>query len=125
MAASWWLRWPDRLYDSRIFLTCCQLVAPLGFVAVVAGWITTEVGRQPWTVYGLLRTSASVTPTLTGLDVAISLAAYVAVYLLMYPFGIWMMMRLVRKGVMDQPVAAAGGERAARAAFRRGRHRRR
>jgi cytochrome bd ubiquinol oxidase subunit I len=103
VAASWWLRWRDRLYDSAAFLTCCQLVAPLGFVAVLAGWITTEVGRQPWTVYGLLRTSASVTPTLTGLDVAISLAAYVTVYLLMYPFGIWLMARLVRKGVMDVP----------------------
>jgi cytochrome d ubiquinol oxidase subunit I len=107
VVASWWLRWRDRLYDSAAFLTCCQLAAPLGFVAVLAGWITTEVGRQPWTVYGLLRTSASVTPTLTGRDVAISLAAYVLVYLLMYPFGIWAMARLVRKGVMDVPIAAA------------------
>jgi cytochrome bd ubiquinol oxidase subunit I len=106
VGASLWLRRGDRLYDSRLFLLACQFVAPLGFIAVLAGWITTEVGRQPWTVYGLLRTSDSVTPSLTGIDVAISLAAYVVVYLIMYPFGIWMMARLVRRGVMDVSVAA-------------------
>ena len=47
----------------------CQWAAPLGFVAVLAGWTVTEVGRQPWTVYGLLRTAQSVTPSLTGVDV--------------------------------------------------------
>ena len=59
------------------FLRLCQWVAPLGFVAVIAGWITTEVGRQPWTVYGLLRTADSVSPSLTGANVAWSLAFYV------------------------------------------------
>ena len=48
---------------------------PLGFIAVLAGWITTEVGRQPWTVYGLLRTADAVTPSLTGSDVLLSLPA--------------------------------------------------
>ena len=47
---------------------------PLGFIAVVAGWTTTEVGRQPWTVYGVMRTAQSVTPSLTGFDVLLSLA---------------------------------------------------
>ncbi|TGQ24170.1 cytochrome ubiquinol oxidase subunit I, partial [Mesorhizobium sp. M00.F.Ca.ET.220.01.1.1] len=60
VVASWWLRWKGRLYDSVWYLRSCQLVAPLGFVAVLAGWTTTEVGRQPWTVYGLLRTADSV-----------------------------------------------------------------
>ena len=58
-----------------------MLAAPLGFIAVMAGWTTTEVGRQPWTVYGLMRTAQSVTPSLTGVDVLVSLAGYIAVYL--------------------------------------------
>jgi cytochrome d ubiquinol oxidase subunit I len=62
------LRRGGRLYRSVWFLRLCQWTAPLGFVAVIAGWTTTEVGRQPWTVYGLLRTAQSVTPSLTGMD---------------------------------------------------------
>ena len=61
--------------------------APLGFLAVLAGWTTTEVGRQPWTVYGLMRTADSVTPSLTGGDVALSLAGYIVVYLIMFLAG--------------------------------------
>jgi cytochrome d ubiquinol oxidase subunit I len=87
-----------RLCDSVWFLRLCQLVAPLGFVSVVAGWITTEVGRQPWTVYGLLRTADSVSPSLTGANVAWSLAFYVLVYLIMFPTGIAFMAGLVRRG---------------------------
>ena len=86
----------------------CQAAAPLGFVAVIAGWMTTEVGRQPWTVYGLLRTADSVSPSLTGTDVAISLALYVVVYLIMFPTGIAFMATIVRRGVDD------GGRRARR-----------
>ena len=80
-----WLRWRDRLDDTPLFLQLCQLLTPIGFVAVIAGWFVTEVGRQPWTVYGLLRTANSVSPSLTGSDVLISLLAYMAVYLFMYP----------------------------------------
>ncbi len=92
------LQLTGRLWTAVWFLRLCQLVAPLGFVAVVSGWITTEVGRQPWTVYGLLRTSDSVSPSLTATDVAISLALYVVVYLIMYPTGIAFMAGLVRRG---------------------------
>lgn len=87
-----------RLWESNWFLRLCPWVAPLGFIAVIAGWITTEVGRQPWTVYGLLRTSDSVSPSLTGGDVAVSLAFYVVVYLIMFPTGIAFMAGLVRRG---------------------------
>ncbi|MGA2292807.1 cytochrome ubiquinol oxidase subunit I [Bradyrhizobium sp.] len=100
-----WLRWRGRLTGTPLFLLLCQLVTPIGFVAVIAGWAVTEVGRQPWTVYGLLRTAASVSPSLTGRDVAISLLAYMAVYLFMYPAGLLFMLRIVRAG----PVAAAEG----------------
>ncbi|MER8520692.1 cytochrome ubiquinol oxidase subunit I [Mesorhizobium sp. M1076] len=63
-------------------------------MAVIAGWITTEVGRQPWTVYGLLRTADSVTPSLTSFDVVLSLIGYIAVYLIDYPAGLFLMLRL-------------------------------
>jgi cytochrome d ubiquinol oxidase subunit I len=92
------LRLRSRLWESVWFLQLCQLVAPLGFVAVIAGWITTEVGRQPWTVYGLLRTADSVSPSLTGANVAWSLAFYVVVYLIMFPTGIAFMAGLVCRG---------------------------
>ena len=95
-----WLRWRGRLNDTPLFLRLCQLAIPIGFVAVIAGWVTTEVGRQPWTVYGLMRTAASVSPSLTGRDVLISLLAYMAVYLFMYPAGLFLMIRIVRRGPM-------------------------
>jgi cytochrome d ubiquinol oxidase subunit I len=79
----------------------CQCAIPLGFIAVIAGWFVTEVGRQPWTVYGLLRTAASVSPSLTSHDVTLSLLAYMAVYLLIYPTGLILLLRLIRKGPLE------------------------
>ena len=102
VAASWWLRARDRLH-AVWFLRLCELASPAGFIAVVAGWTTTEVGRQPWTVYGLLRTADSVTPALTGTDVVLSLAGYVLVYLLIYPVGLVMMARVVQRGPAETP----------------------
>src|SRR5215468_5709186 len=93
-----WLRWSGRLYDTPLFLRLVQLVSPIGFVAVIAGWCVTEVGRQPWTVYGLFRTAQSVSPSLTSFDVAISLAGYMLVYLLIYPWGLFLMLRIIRRG---------------------------
>jgi cytochrome d ubiquinol oxidase subunit I len=98
VVASWWLRWRDKLYDSPWYLRACLFMGPLGFIAVLAGWTTTEVGRQPWTVYGLMRTADSVPPSLTGSDVLISLLGYMAVYLIIFPAGILVMARMVRKG---------------------------
>ena len=65
------------------------------------GWTTSEVGRQPWTVYGVLRTADSVTPSLTGRDVLASLLMYVAVYLILYPAGVGYMAALVRRGLQS------------------------
>jgi cytochrome bd ubiquinol oxidase subunit I len=65
---------------------------------VIAGWTTTEVGRQPWTIYGLMRTADSVSPSLTGPDVLLSLVLYVVVYLVVYPVGLGTMLRLVWRG---------------------------
>ena len=95
-----------RLDETRWYLVFCQFTTCLGFIAVIAGWTTTEVGRQPWTIYGLMRTSESVSPSLTGSDVALSLFLYVAVYLLIYPSGLFVMLRQIWRG----PVAADENE---------------
>ncbi|MEP9387652.1 cytochrome ubiquinol oxidase subunit I [Mesorhizobium sp. KR9-304] len=107
---SWWLRWRHKLFDSPLFLRACILVGPLGFVAVLAGWTTTEVGRQPWIVYGLMRTADAVSPSLTSWDVLMSLLFYMAVYLIIFPAGFLIMARIIRKGPSiaeeegDQPI---------------------
>ena len=98
VALGWYLHFRHKLFELAWFLRLCQYVAPLGFVAVLCGWTVTEVGRQPWTVYGLMRTADSVSPSLTGADVLGSLIAYMIVYLLMYPFGIAVMARMIRQG---------------------------
>jgi cytochrome bd ubiquinol oxidase subunit I len=102
-----WLRWKGRLYDSDWFLRLCEACLPLGFIAVIAGWITTEVGRQPWVVYGLLRTADAVTPSLTGANVLASLIVYIGVYLVVYPVTLYYLVVLVRAG----PVSAEEVER--------------
>jgi cytochrome d ubiquinol oxidase subunit I len=109
VAAGLWLRIRGRLYDRDWFLRALMLASPLGFIAVVAGWTTTEVGRQPWTVYGVMRTAASVTPSLTGMDVLISLAGYIAVYAVMFPAGLWMVARIVRGGIAKDSAPFGAG----------------
>jgi cytochrome bd ubiquinol oxidase subunit I len=113
--ASLILRWRGRLYDARWFHGWTIAMGPAGFIALLAGWITTEVGRQPFTVYGLLRTADSVSPI--GLPgVASSLVAFVGVYLLVFGVGIYYILRLMAKppqergkGVReDKPIRTAG-----------------
>ena len=93
-----WLRWRDELYDRRWYLLACEASLPFGFVAVIAGWVVTEAGRQPWVVYHQLRTADAVTPSLSGGDVAASLALYVAVYLVVFPLSLYYLRALVRAG---------------------------
>jgi cytochrome d ubiquinol oxidase subunit I len=111
VALSLWLRLRGQLYEADWYHRLCLFAAPLGFVAVIAGWVTTEVGRQPWTVYGHLRTADSVTPSLTGLDVTISFLGYVVVYIVMFSAGIAMMLRVFAKGPIaaDMPDFIASG----------------
>jgi cytochrome bd ubiquinol oxidase subunit I len=111
VALGLWLRLRARLYDRDWFLRVLMWASPLGFIAVVAGWTTTEVGRQPWTVYGVMRTAASVTPSLTGFDVLLSLAGYIAAYAIMFPAGLWMVRRIVRAGVTQDDDAPVGAGR--------------
>jgi cytochrome bd ubiquinol oxidase subunit I len=97
-----WLRWRDRLYTTRAYQTACVMMLPAGFIAVLAGWTVTEVGRQPWVVHGLMRTRDAVSPSLTGSDVLASIALYVVVYLIVFGAGIFYMARLARAGPPEQ-----------------------
>jgi cytochrome d ubiquinol oxidase subunit I len=91
-----WLRIRNRLYTSVWLRRAMLAMAPSGFVALLAGWTVTEVGRQPFTVYGLLRTADSVSPI--GLPgVGTSLAAFVVVYLLVFGSGLVFLLRLLRR----------------------------
>jgi cytochrome d ubiquinol oxidase subunit I len=109
------LRHKRRLYDSPRFLKAAIIMAPSGFVAVIAGWIVTEVGRQPFTVYGLLRTADSVSPIATS-TVAMSLAALVVVYFTLFGAGLVYILRQIRQAPLsqepvlssDQPTRAGG-----------------
>jgi cytochrome d ubiquinol oxidase subunit I len=107
------LRLVHRLDRADWFFRLCQYAAPIGFVAVLAGWTTTEVGRQPWTVFGLLRTADSVSPSLTPTDVGLSLLLYVLVYLVTYPTGLVVMARLVATGPAEDPPMVAAFDAAA------------
>jgi cytochrome bd ubiquinol oxidase subunit I len=102
-----------RLHDWRALHWCSLVMAPSGFGAVLAGWVTTEVGRQPWTVYGMLRTADSVSP-LGAPAVGSSLAAFILVYFAIFGAGTYYALRLMGRSPqakLDEdigPVRAAG-----------------
>jgi cytochrome bd ubiquinol oxidase subunit I len=112
---SLWARVRHRLYDWPLLHRFAIAMGPAGFVAVIAGWVTTEVGRQPFTVHGLLRTADSVSP-LQAPAVAVSLLAFIVVYFIVFGAGVYYILRLMshspHRGEQGpergQPVRAAG-----------------
>jgi cytochrome d ubiquinol oxidase subunit I len=93
---SLYARWRRTLYEWKPLHRFALLMGPSGLVAVIAGWITTEVGRQPWTVYGLMRTADSASP-LAAPAVAASLAAFVVIYFAVFGAGVWYILKLMSK----------------------------
>ena len=87
-----------RIERYRLLLWATFFSFPLPFIAILSGWVTAEVGRQPWVVYGLLRTADAMTPFLTSRAAATSLAVYCVVYSLIFAFGIFYIYRLLRAG---------------------------
>jgi cytochrome d ubiquinol oxidase subunit I len=112
---SLWARVRHRLYDWPLLHRFAIAMGPAGFVAVIAGWVTTEVGRQPFTVHGLLRTADSVSP-LQAPAVAVSLLAFIVVYFIVFGAGVFYILRLMSHSPhrgeegpeRGQPVRAAG-----------------
>jgi len=108
------LRAKRRLYDARSMHRMAVLMGPSGFVAVLAGWVTTEVGRQPYTVYGLLTTAQSVS-AIDAAAVGASLVAFIVVYFALFGAGTFYILRLMRKApeaiepaLPAEPIRAAG-----------------
>lgn len=91
------MRWRGMLYESRFLHWFALLMGPSGLVALLAGWVTTEVGRQPWVIYGVLRTADAASPV-SAQQVGISLMIFVIVYFLVFGTGIYYMLKLMRKG---------------------------
>ena len=87
-------RFSGKLYDWRWLHRAALVMAPSGFIAVLAGWITTEVGRQPYVIYGLLRTADAASP-LDAPAVAASLLAFILVYFTVFGIGVWYILRLM------------------------------
>jgi cytochrome d ubiquinol oxidase subunit I len=92
-----WLRWRGRLYETSWFSFICAFASPLGFIAILAGWTVTEAGRQPWIVYGQLRTAEAIAPV-SAAAVASSLALFVAVYLILLATFFYFAVRIVLTG---------------------------
>jgi cytochrome bd ubiquinol oxidase subunit I len=113
MALAWlgtYLDFKGRLGQKRLLLWSIFLSFPLPFIATLTGWFTAEVGRQPWVVYGVLRTADAMTPFLTTRAATISLVVFCAVYLFIFSFGTLYIYRLLRVGPVGslvQPTAAA------------------
>lgn len=97
-----WLWSRGRLEPSRRFLWIASKSWPLGFIAILAGWLVTEVGRQPWVVYGVLRTADAASPV-SGGAVATTLALFVVVYTIVFSAGIYYMNRLIVRGPQPEP----------------------
>jgi cytochrome bd ubiquinol oxidase subunit I len=112
---SLWTRWRGTLYQSRLLHAFALAMGPAGFIAVLAGWFTTEVGRQPFTVYGLLRTVDSASP-LAAPAVGSSLLSFIIVYFIVYAAGLTYLFRMMATAPHqgeegprgDTPARAAG-----------------
>lgn len=103
------LRAKGRALESRPFLRTCTAAAPLGFIAVLAGWFTTELGRQPWLVYGLMRTREGVSAGLPAGSVLTSLILYAAAYAIIFGSGLWFILKLIRQGPQPTDEGQAEG----------------
>lgn len=92
-----WLRKTDKFYDSVWLHRFALYMGPSGFIALLAGWFTTEVGRQPWVVYGILRTKDTLSPV-SAEQVGLTLIIFVMVYFIVFGVGIFYLLKLMRKG---------------------------
>ena len=99
-ATGLWLFITGKLESNKIYLRLCTLMGPSGFIAVIAGWFTAEVGRQPYTVYGLMKSIDSTSPV-TANSVGLSLVVFIFTYIVVFSAGLYYIFRLMKKGPAD------------------------
>ncbi len=104
-AAGVWLWRKERLQDYPLYLKLMVFAIPLPYIAIQIGWLVTELGRQPWAVYGLLRTADGVSKSVTAGQVWLSLAGFTLFYSALGVVDIWLLAKYARKG-MEEPVPA-------------------
>ena len=103
--ASAWQLWRGKLFESKRLLAILPWMIPLPFIAVLAGWFVTEVGRQPWIIQGVLRGSEGLTPSLTGPMALTTLIGYIAVYAVIFSAGLIYLRRVIDTGL--DPIEAS------------------
>jgi cytochrome d ubiquinol oxidase subunit I len=110
---SFWLRIRGGMYQSPLFLRAVVWMGPTGLIALLAGWFTTEIGRQPWVVYGVMRTADAVSHHPAS-SLAITLGLFIVIYFSVFGVGMAYILRLVRLGPFahegDLPIAGGPGQ---------------
>jgi cytochrome d ubiquinol oxidase subunit I len=97
-----WLWWRGRLESARLYLRLASFTWPGGFIAVLAGWVVAEQGRQPWLATGIIRTIDAVSPV-PAIQVLVTLILFVVVYAIVFAAGITYINRLIRQGPAVEP----------------------
>jgi cytochrome bd ubiquinol oxidase subunit I len=96
-----WKLFRGTLYESRGLLTILNYMIPLPFVAVLAGWFVTEVGRQPWIIQGMMTVGEGLTPSLTGWMAMFTLVGYIAVYTVVFAAGLFYLRKVIVAGPQE------------------------
>ncbi len=113
----WWRGWlfESGKWSTRVVLQSWRLLSPAGFIALLAGWYVVEIGRQPYVIYGLLRTSEAVSPNIEAAAVLASLVIYATTYAIIFGAGIWYMLKMIRRGPLphEPPPEPGNGHKTA------------
>jgi cytochrome d ubiquinol oxidase subunit I len=106
-----WLVWRGRILQSRAFLRVLTFMIPAPFVAVLAGWFVTEIGRQPYLIYGVMTAAEALTPSLQGWMALLTLIGYAAVYAVVFSAGIHYLRKVINHGITEVPTHGADAGR--------------
>ncbi|HKI96279.1 MAG TPA: cytochrome ubiquinol oxidase subunit I [Gemmatimonadales bacterium] len=109
LAISAWKLWRGTLFESRAMLWIIMLSLPFPYIANTAGWITAEVGRQPWIVYGLMRTSDGISPTVSSGNGTFTLLGFMGLYLVLGVLFLFLVTREIHHGPEPEPALQEGG----------------
>lgn len=104
-----YLRWRSDLFGSKIFLHFATAMGPAGLIAILAGWLTTEIGRQPWVVYGVMQTKDAVSNH-SPLALSMTLIIFIVMYCAVFGTGISYLLKLVAKGPQEGEHARREGQ---------------